>query len=277
MGQPYPYYYSNKSLTRLTGVIFLLCFCFVFFFRPFNVEVSEHRLHYALISFIHAGLASLTFFIFFFLINLTGNKEDNWNLGKEIIHLSLVLVLIGLGNFLIRDLIYDNPGNWSFTYLVEEINHTFLVGILLILLLVPLNFMREYYQNSKAAAKWKPTHSSPKNEAVVESVQINTKVKADDFQLIINEFLFARAEGNYVEFHLEGNRKLLKRLPMKVLEDQLKDFSKIVKTHRSYLVNTKKITEVSGNAQGYQIKVREHSSTIPVARGMVPAFLEANK
>lgn len=276
MGQPYPYYYSNKSLTRLTGVIFLLCFCFVFFFQPFNVEISEHRMHYALISFIHAGLASLIFYSYFSLINLTGIKEDNWNLGKEIIHLGLVLVIIGLGNFLIRDLIYDNPGNWSFTYFLEELNHTFLVGILLILLLVPLNFMRKYHQNSKAAAKWKPTHSLPHNEVPLDTVQINTKVKADDFQLIINEFLYARAEGNYVEFHLEGNRKLLKRLPMKVLEDQLKDFPKIVKTHRSFLVNTTKIIAVSGNAQGYQLKVRDHPSTIPVARGMVPAFLAAN-
>ena len=59
-------------------------------------------------------------------------KEDtHWNLGKEILHISIILFLIGIADFLIRDVIYTNPNNWSLRYLWEEVRNTFLVGLLL--------------------------------------------------------------------------------------------------------------------------------------------------
>lgn len=271
LAQLYPYYYTRENLPKLGGILFLLAFGFVYLFKPFNVEFSEHKMHHLWICLIHAGTASLIFELYFTIRNIIGIKEENWTIRKEILNLGLVLVLIGLGNFLIRDLVYENPYNWSPRYLFEEVRNTFLVGLLLILILVPLNFMRVYSRNERSAARLDPTTGTG-DLISGKNVHITTKVKADDFMLIPEKLLFARAEGNYVEFQFEDNRKLLKRLTIKELEEQLRDFPLLIKTHRSYIVNSQKITKISGNAQGYKLKLENHSSTIPVARSMISKF-----
>ena len=92
---------------------------------------------------------------------------------------------------------------------------------------------------------------------------------------MIAQFVAAKAEGNYVQLFLNsenGIKSHLKRMTIKELEIQLREFDHIVKTHRSYLVNVSCIQKLSGNAQGYKLKIIGMSTTIPVSRKMIPAF-----
>jgi len=270
--EPYPYYYQQQDLPKVLLGVFLVGFGFIYFFEPFNVEVQEHRMGYFWISLIHAGLASLEVYLIFTVLNLLKIREEQWTVGREMFSLALVLLSIGIGSFLIRDLIYDNPHNWSMGYLLEEIRNAFLIGLLLVFILVPLNYSRIYRKNAEHAAAFEPgveTEKEPKSEV---SVRIETMVKSDNFTLDLENFLFAKAEGNYLEFYLMNGQKELKRLTMKELEVQLQDFPWILKTHRSYLVNTRKITKVAGNAQGYQLSLSDFPQAVPVSRGMISAF-----
>lgn len=275
--QPYPYYFSRQSLGKLALGIFFLSFFFVYLFEPFNVNHQEHRFNYFWISFLHVAISCLVFISCFTLVNLFKPEEEKWTVGKEILSLFLVLFLMGVSNFLIRDLIYNNPNNWSLNYLMEEVRNTVLVGSLIISILVPLNFARIYSRNSRKAETFHPAANEEMLPLVTE-VLIQTQVKADDFILEPEKFLFAKAEGNYLEIHLTLNginKRFLKRITIKDLERQLKEFPWILKTHRSYLVNLRNVTAVSGNAQGYQLTLREHSATVPVSRGMIKKFDEA--
>ncbi|MDX1753504.1 MAG: LytTR family DNA-binding domain-containing protein [Salinimicrobium sediminis] len=271
--QPYPYYFTQDKLGKLALAICVPAFLFVYLFEPFNVNPEEHKMAYFWISFIHVAVSSLVLYGCYSLVNLLKIEEEKWTLGKEIAGLALVLLFMGIANFLIRDLFYDNHHNWSFRYLLEEVRNTFLVGILLVLLLVPLNFARIYSRNSGKAASFE-TPAKENNIPPRGGVEICTQVKSDDFSLQVEDFLFARAEGNYVEFYLTGeqNKKLLKRIAMKELEQQLSSFPQIIKTHRSYLVNLQKVTSVAGNAQGYQLSLEQFPSTVPVSRGMIHKF-----
>ena len=147
------------------------------------------------------GVSCLIFYCWFSLINFLKVVEEQWTVGREILHLSLVLLIMGLANFLIRDLIYDNPDNWSVFYLFEEVRNTFLVGILLVLILVPLNFARIYGRNSGRAESFQ-TPSEEINPPTIDRMLIRTQLKSDDFYLQPQQFLFAKAEGNYVEIHV---------------------------------------------------------------------------
>ncbi len=234
-------------------------------------------MNYFWISLLHIVVSCLVFYTCFTLINLLKVEEEKWTSGKEILSLSLVLLVMGLGNFLIRDLLYDNPNNWSFLYLLEEIKNTFLVGLLIVFILVPLNFARIYGRNFRKAESFQAPDPNIIYQRA-EQVLIETQLKSDDFSLQLENFLFAKAEGNYVEIHLNPgsqNIKLLKRITIKEFEKQLEDFPWIFKTHRSYLVNLNKITAVSGNAQGYQLSLQQESVTVPVSRGMIKKFDEA--
>ncbi|MDD4697250.1 MAG: LytTR family DNA-binding domain-containing protein, partial [Fermentimonas sp.] len=85
---------------------------------------------------------------------------------------------------------------------------------------------------------------------------------------------FAKSEGNYIEFYLRDVNvdKIVKRLTLKELESALEPFPEIIRTHRSYLVNTNQIKGVEGNAQGYKLKLKSYEGTIPVSRNMIGSF-----
>ncbi len=270
--QPYPFYYQGKELIVITTLIFFMSFSFNYFFEPFDVYVPEHKMDFFWISLIHA-ISPVILIILLSLIGLNSQTEENWTIGKDIVFLFLYLLLIGIAQFLIRDLIYDNPNNWSLKYLIEEIRNTIFVGVLFALIIIPLNFSRLNSKNTKQANYLNTSHDSTKSTES-KNILIKTKLKNEDLQLNVKNLLFAKAEGNYVELYLKEEKvnKVLKRITIKELESILKPYPAIIKTHRSYLVNLEHIKNVSGNAQGYKLKLDKIPDKIPVSRNMITKF-----
>ena len=270
--QPYPFYYEGKSFLVIFTILFLMSFGFNYFFKPFNVNLSEHKMPYVMTSLMHSLAALLVLILFVVVLYIFPRLKDHWNVRKETCYLALLLLFIGIAQFLIRDIIYDNPHNWSWHYFFEEIRNTFLVGMLFVLILVPLNFSRLYYKNQKQAGAlslWQ----NEKNQSA--PIFIKTSLKSDDFYLDSSELVFAKSEGNYVEVYLTENDQIiskLKRISLKELERQLRDDPKIVKTHRSFLVNVQFIEEIAGNAQGYKLKLKNWPESISVSRNMISSF-----
>ena len=123
--EPYPYYYnSQQRLFILLLLLSFLSFCFSYFFEPFEVNVTEHKIKSIYIVLIHAFIPLPLAYVYFYILNLNIKNDTKWTLGKEIISLSIILLLIGIVDFLIRDLIYTNPDNWSVQYFWEEIRNT---------------------------------------------------------------------------------------------------------------------------------------------------------
>lgn len=274
--QPYPFYYRGRSLVIISVFILIAIFLFNYLFKPFDVYEPEHRMSFAMICLIHAVVPSILYFLFFYILQLSPKIDEGWNVQKEIIAVVSLLLLIGTGQFLVRDIIYDNPDNWSWRYFFEEWRNTILVGILFSFVFVPLNFNRLYRSNQAHAKQLKPLddNNAPAQQT---SVAIQTQVKADDFLLDAGQLLFARAEKNYVEFYLRNqgdSHKLLKRISMKELEAKLLHLPFLMKTHRSYLVNLMAVETVTGNAQGYKLKLKDHAELVPVSRNLIPAFEE---
>jgi len=270
--QPYPFYYRGNNLWIITGLLFVLTIMFNYIFEPFNVYVPEHKFDYFWISFIHA--CSPVLIIGLFSIYPTKPKtEENWSVQKEIMLIAFFLLMVGITQFLIRDFIYNNPNNWSWRYLYEEIRNTFLIGTLFAILLTSLNFNRLNKKHIKSAKAINSSKKVIKAEAN-PSVLITTQLKSDDFTLNLDSFLFAKAEGNYVVLFLNEHttNKLIKRITLKELEKILTPYSNIKKTHRSYLVNLQHIKNVTGNAQGYKLELYNYHEKIPVSRNMIKEF-----
>lgn len=273
--QPYPYYFGGAALIKLCAALFLLAFSYNYFIEPFDINPREHRMDYFWICMIHSAFPTMILFGYFTLLKIFGYNEEKWTIGNEIFHLALVFLLIGIQNFLIRDIIYDNPYNWTLRYLTEEIRNTFLSGLLLLAIIVPVNYSIQLRRNLRSALAISNTvHQQPLQ--LTDSIQIAAQVQADSFVLPIDRFLFAKAEGNYVEIYLQQEDdtvvKLLKRLPLKDLESQLAHIPSIIKTHRAYLVNKHQINSVNGNAQGYQIALNGYNGTVPVSRSLIGTF-----
>tara|TARA_R110002050_G_scaffold56512_3_gene127188 strand:+ start:147123 stop:148100 length:978 start_codon:yes stop_codon:yes gene_type:complete len=272
--QPYPYYYGNRK--RFILFLLLICFlsfAFSYFFEPFEVNRAEHKIHTIWIMLLHSFIPFPIILGYFSFLNLTVKEETQWTLGKELFHISMVLLLIGITDFLIRDLIYTNPNNWSLQYFWEEIRNTFLVGFLLLLILLPINLERLIKKHTTSSKKItiEPLVTTEKNEAIV----IQTPIATEVFNLEIAKFLFAEVEGNYTEIHTktpESSVKILVRMTLKELEEQLTSFPFIFRTHRSYLVNLYQVTSISGNAQGYLIHLKDYTNPLPVSRSKIEEF-----
>ncbi len=275
LNTPYPFYFRGRSLVQFGLVIFLLALFFNYFFTPFNVNTSEHRMDYFWISFIHALMPMVILLLMYPFIHFSPSIDEHWTIGKDLIFLSVYLLIIGIGQFLIRDLIYDNPNNWSWGYFREEVGNTFLVGILLVGIIVSLNSNRlnaRYIREANILERSRRVFNTPKSVSIVP---IETHVKMDRFDLEIDQFLFAKAEGNYLMLYMyTGNDliQVLKRITIKEFEKQLGVIDQIVRTHRSYIVNLSFLEHVKGNAQGYQLTLQHGNSTIPVSRNMIPTF-----
>lgn len=269
--QPYPFYYQHNEKWVIALILFFMTLFFGYLFEPFNVYHPEHKMDYFWITVIHST-TPLAVVILFSLIPLGQDIEERWNLVREAILVSMFLLIVGIIQFLIRDLIYDNPDNWSWRYLFEEIRNTFLVGILFAAILIPINFIRLNTKNNQKASLINKDNAIAQTDTVIADDKTNIIV-VDDLEFAIGDFVFAKAEGNYVAIYLstETSIRTLKRGTIKELELLLTDHQNIVKTHRSYFVNLDYIKNVKGNAQGYKLNLHDIYE-VPVARSMIANF-----
>lgn len=275
ISQPYPFYYEGRQLAQIVSFVFLMTLGFNYLFEPFDVYVPEHKMDFFWISVVHAAVSAVIISTYFLIIGLIPNVDLRWKVKQEIVALFILLVLIGLGQFLIRDVIYDNPNNWSIRYLVEEIRNTLLVGSLFIAIFLPFNFRRLNDKNSRGASLLESKNVTNENSDSTEKIFIQTQIKGDDFEMDIASFIYAEAEKNYVQIYLKnqsGSEKLLKRITLKDLEQKLNDFPHFMKVHRSFLINVGQVEKVIGNAQGYKLKLKDHPNQVPVSRSMIAEF-----
>lgn len=294
LNQPYPYYYEGKVFVKFLIFLFLLVFCFNYLLQPFETNYQEHKISYFWISVIHSLSPILILIVFATILNknlkyLTESQE-NWNIKKEFFSVFLVFFLTAITQFLVRDILYFNDYNWSWRYLIEEILHTFISGIFLSFIIIPFNYLRLQLKNQEKANNISATiiqqkeifTENHKNETsfdnIFDNIFITTELKSEDFLFHIQDFLYAKSEGNYMEIYFSKNNeiiKLIKRLPLKSLENQLSTFKFIIKIHRSIILNLNAVEKVSGNAQGYKVSLKNYPTTIPVSRSFITIFENA--
>ncbi|MEP7238598.1 MAG: LytTR family DNA-binding domain-containing protein [Ferruginibacter sp.] len=283
LGQPYPYYNTNAKAPQNALFVFIFSFLFLILFRPFTVTDTEHKFSYSIICLVHALNAALVYLVFTFLFNKLAKplvKEENWKVYKTILLTAAILFFIGAGSFLLRPFIYANPNNVSWRYFKAETINTFLIGTVIFgaFTLIDMYRLLKTNQTNVLAIeeKLRKSKTDVEEKGGIEPDFIKLNIDNEVFEIVLNEFLFAKAEGNYVIFYFNKNNsisKLLKRIALKNVEEQLLPQSPFfVKTHRAFLVNTKHIIKIDGNAQGYQLYFENIDLAVPVSRASIPAF-----
>jgi endonuclease IV len=273
----FPVRFSPGNLLNTAAILFVSLFLFLLLFQPFGAYVPEDKYNYFIICGAHALLPSLIVSIYFTALNYFRKKSPSkWTKSYEYLHIAVILLLVGIGSFLIRDLIYNNPDNWSVRYLWAEIRNCYLAGILFYFFITFAGF---YFRSKKAESiAGRPFAAiTEANEAVrsAPEIFIKTQVKQDDFSFIADNFLFARAEGNYIELTQYKNDSItteLKRITLKQFESQLAAHSFLFRCHRAYLINLTRIEKVSGNSQGYLLSFNSAADKVPVSRAQLTSF-----
>ncbi|PIF31109.1 LytTR family transcriptional regulator [Flavobacterium sp. 9] len=273
----YPKRYQSQNLIKSSVTVFLILLVFLLLFKPFGVYDPELKMHYLLICFFHAVAPALILFAYFGILNYSKKAKDQikWTLLKEYIQIGIILVLMGTTSFLMRDLLYNNPNNWSWNYFFEEIRNCLIAGTFFYFFLRLSSFYFESKNGSPFVLQFTPLAIEPAKATLETTIFINTHVKQDDFSLDINQLLFAKADGNYIELTKSNENKItteVKRISLTQFEAQIIDYPHFFRCHRTYLVNMFKIEKMSGNSQGYLLSFHETDIKIPVSRKQIDSF-----
>jgi hypothetical protein len=273
----YPKRYQSQNLIKSSVTVFLILLVFLLLFKPFGVYDPELKMHYLLICFFHAIAPALILFAYFGILNYSKKAKDQikWTLLKEYIQIGIILLLMGTTSFLMRDLLYNNPNNWSWNYFFEEIRNCLIAGTFFYFFLKLSSFYFESKNGSPFVLQFTPLAIEPAKTTLESTIFINTHVKQDDFSLDIDQLLFAKADGNYIELTKSNENKItteVKRISLTQFETQIIDYPHFFRCHRTYLVNMFKIEKISGNSQGYLLSFHETDLKIPVSRKQIESF-----
>ena len=273
----YPQRYKFENLIKSSIVVFLIILLFLLMFKPFGVYDPELRMHYFFICFLHALAPAIILFVYFGVLNYfrKTKNQTKWTLLEEFIQIGALLVLIGTASFLMRDLLYSNPDNWSWNYFFEEIRNCFVAGIFFYFFLRLSSFYFESKKGSPFVLQFTPLALKPEKTVLKSNLFITTQVKQDDFLLDMDQLLFAKADGNYIELTKSNGHQItteVKRISLTQFETQITDYPHLFRCHRTYLVNMYKIKQVAGNSQGYVLSFKETDIKIPVSRKQIDNF-----
>lgn len=116
-------------------------------------------------------------------------------------------------------------------------------------LLKPFGFNDFLKSANKALRQSELVSSKPESRMeIVTDENEHLYVKADYkmIRLDISKIIYAESQSEYVRIYLENEKPIMTLLSMKALEERL-PMDKFMRVHRSYLVNTAKITAIANN------------------------------
>ncbi|RFS15469.1 LytTR family DNA-binding domain-containing protein [Emticicia sp. C21] len=267
--QPYPFPHKSvgvslrKSLVEGAGVAL-----FFVVFQPFGLNDWQHpHKLWVLIGF--GGIVSICTLFNRSVLPLLLPKffnEQTWVIWKEIADILFLLALITCANMFYSKFFFQYIPLTLFGF-VAMFFIVALVGF------VPISFgvMSNYIYQLK---KYNQTIVVQSNETTKQEEKVATPIKLiaenekDSLELSSDDLLFIESSDNYsTVFYQKGNilQKELLRSSLTRLESQI-NLPKIVRCHRSYIVNLTKVEKVTGNAQGYKLHLKSLDFTVPVAR-----------
>lgn len=258
---PYPESASKKEIFLSSFFIAMAVYLFLVIFQPFGTHSFSDPFKYLLLT-----PYSLIAFLVFTGANLVfKNRSGQWNVLKEVIKTVIALLFCAILNYY-YNIQFINHTAFHIYDLVSMSLFTLAVGIPLcsIYLLGRYLGLKKTTLTIEAPVALKLPEPIPAERVL----SIKSDVGKAVFQLREHDFLFAESKGNYCMItYLDGDKVKteLLRLSLLNLEEQA-NCSNIVRCHRSFIVNTARINQMKGNAQGYKLNMDGSESQVPVSR-----------
>jgi hypothetical protein len=198
----------------------------------------------------------------------------NWTIFKEL--LSIIFVLFGIGIVIyIMGFIVEPPAQrLNFPTFLDSFEKAFLLGIIPFGFFTASNY-RYLFSKRVESGDEKNSLTASETQPPEELLQISSKLKKEELSFYPGQFIYAESDGNYVVFYLDKNsliKKQIIRNSISNIEQQLSAVPYFLRTHRSFIVNLKKVISKQGNILGYQLKISGTEFKIPVSRNKIDQF-----
>jgi len=270
--RPFPIIETNKEKIVLSLTIGVFVFGFLSVFQPFGLnKLNENKyiifMGYGLVSFateLFITLEVMKLFRRFF-------DPQNWTLGKHLIN--TLFFIITFASF-----------NWLFTVWMDFQTYNPFVPFLIDTLAMgffPMIFIFFYLErklrikNIKLSEKINTIIGKKSKVHIIDNKEGTSFIAINGKKIDTKKLLYVKSLGNYVSvcFTVNGNnKKEVIRTTMKQIENSLVENKDIVRCHKSYFVNLKKVSKSLGNARSLYFQIDEAETQIPVSRKIAKEF-----
>ena len=263
--KPFPQEEGWLSMLRTIFLISVFITCFLYFFKPFNIANTDHKLLIAALS--YGAITFGTSLIFDLAARSVKLKRDGpkFTFGKWLIYMIGLLLFISLANFVFTRLYFFGEIKWEYFHFMLEV--TMLVGIFPMLGIGAWTLLRQERKHKEIAVEFNSHHNRLPATKVEESTLL--------FGIDIDDIRYIEALQNYVRIRYinsAGNiEDKTERSTLKKVLETATDTS-LVQSHRSFLVNKNSILSADGNAQGLLLTIADCEKQVPVSRSKVPVF-----
>lgn len=275
LNEPFPEppgLYQNSINIAGVGVFITL---FLYLIRPFGLDFYQGSTFLFCLGFGVVTILVGILFEFFSHYVLKIRKDlPSWTLKHWILNILILLLLIAVGNYCYINILSNwTHSNW--TNFATMVYSTFLIGIFPTIF-AGLNIQLRAAKANQVNAE--RIQSQLKTTILAtQPLQLFAQNQKQSLELNLEQLYFIESMQNYVAIHYqEGDRfkKMMLRNTIANLQEQVEKTT-IIRCHRSYLVNTKLITQVQGNAQGLKLQLKGMESTqVPVSRKYIPTLRE---
>lgn len=208
-------------------------------------------------------------------------REENWNLGRQILWMCWVTLTIGLGCYLLSGAVcahYGLPAGW--VRLRTIVLDAFFIAVFPITVINLANYARLLRRNARVVQEANRHLEQPAAPPLAEKtpppqVELVAENNKDILRVALADLLYIVAEENYVQVHYKNEKpaRMLLRSSLTRIERQLRPFyPRLFRCHRTCIVNTAQIARAEGNAQGLKLTLKDAAAVIPVARRYVAEF-----
>jgi len=245
---------------------------FLLFFEPFDINLSTHdnKTFEVLFFGIITTTVLLVFLYFLPLLFPKVFSDKYWKVKHQIIFYLIVLFVIATCNGIYTNYINNLSFSWANYWWI--INRTYVLGGIPLAFITLIDQQRKAKMNAGQAQTMLNSIKEFTKDTTETLHQIDTDLKNETISFSEDDFYFAVATGNYIDLYISEKdvfKKDTYRLTLSSFEAQL-DTSTLVRCHRSYLVNLKKVKNITGNAQGLKLTLNDQLETVPVSRKYMP-------
>ena len=270
-----PYYFNPSIIFKIKiSTNFGICvFVFLYVFKSFSLaSFGDHILQYTAAIGVFTFLGSFLMLFIPPLLLPDYFNEDKWTVGKNILFLLLATLFVG-SLLWYCSTIYKDGKELPIVSLPLFLMYTFLVGAIPIFFSVYLNeknLRRNRRHKIKEIKKFKEKRILENKKTLKTEIIIYSDNQKEKIVFNINNLVYVTSQGNYASFFLKLEDNKLKekilRVTLSKIEQELEPYTKVIRCHKSYIVNTNFMADISGNARGYILISNLLSIEIPVSR-----------
>ena len=259
----YPFQ-KTGHLLRDCAVYCIIVFLILYVLQPFGFSMYQGSK--LLVSLLFGAVTFGCSYVFGLLEKPLQKRISTWRIWHEVLSGLGMVVFVGLCNSVLFSFLFHTP--ITFGLCLIFLYWTLIIGIIISVFFVGISYHR-HLRNQLETLLDKTTEAQTDILVTIH----DTNVRGNDLQLPINDLLYIEAQKNNVAvcYVKNGNaQKTEMHTTLSAVLNDLSDYENIFQCHRSFVVNLNNITSAQGNSNGYQLRLGNSQTIVPVSRTFVP-------